>query len=858
VITRKFPKEPMSGNSASAALRLWLFQSTIKFFAARYHGGLSLRFLSLLLALLPVALAQAALPPVTCPAGAPIGNVDLRIVSPGKDDEPLPLRTINRLSEGDIIRYAPILRSGEKRSGEVSLVLAPAIPESKDQTIIVLDPKPAAKPAEWKVSRRISVAIFVYGPDGLNRGKVKTFLSKDNELVAQLADYAEKTTQTEALIQALSSTDGSPASASAALQGFASQYGLGVKIDKTQPVDQQAMTLFRTVNPAMEGADPLTSVSSQRVGETASIATSIAGLFFGSPVGLAAGGTAMLIDLKMLAFPRTDFRSSIEQKLPSDGMALCGKKGAATPHTKIAYLWASRIPNSGAPTLTIGSENSLPAGQKSPLPVEVSETDWKYVDRVRNWTLVSDQGKRVPITVSRLGVDKGLEIDLSKARVAPGEYHLSANWDWDRFAVNGALHVQPLSSFGSARVDPMSQDHLIAGKGKTRVTLVGSDFEFVTGVQLEKANDEFARPSPLPFVLPEGLRRGPQEHLDLLVDTKDLDPGKYQLFLAQVDGRAHTVPFQVLPNPPSITNLPIIISRGERRREVTLKGENLNLLAKLETAEGMIQLGPALPNQTERTATIQVENDLKPGAAFDMHAFVSGHTEPLTLADAIHVVGPHPAIVDAKVSPPTDMAVQLQPGELAAGVFVSSLLQVKNLEANSGVQLSCEGQEGNVVALHMGEHSSTANLQQLAPDQVFLSFDTNGWPAGCTIQARIDNGPDGISAPCKLGKLVRMPRIETFQITSNEGETGALVGELIGTDLQNIQKVGWDANTGTDVPGLPSPIPEKGMEQSLQINLPGPPPAPQAPLYIWLRGDSTGRLTSAHDLRHPSDPIHTP
>ena len=99
-----------------------------------------------------------------------------------------------------------------------------------------------------------------------------------------------------------------------------------------------------------------------------------------------------------------------------------------------------------------------------------------------------------------------------------------------------------------------------------------------------------------------------------------------------------------------------------------------------------------------------------------------------------------------------------------------------------------------------------------------------------------------------------MPHIETFQITSNEGETGAVVGELIGTDLQNIEKAGWDANTGTEVPGLPSPIPEKGMEQSLQINLPGPPPVPHALLYIWLRGDSTGRLTSVHDLRHPSDP----
>src|SRR4051812_21601953 len=105
----------------------------------------------------------AALPPVTCPAGAPIGNVDLRVVT-NNHAEPLPLRTINRLTEGDTVRYNPILRTGEKRPGEVSLVLAPAVPASKDQTIVVLDPEPAGKPAEWKISRKISVVAFVYGP----------------------------------------------------------------------------------------------------------------------------------------------------------------------------------------------------------------------------------------------------------------------------------------------------------------------------------------------------------------------------------------------------------------------------------------------------------------------------------------------------------------------------------------------------------------------------------------------------------------------------------------------------------------------------------------------------------------------
>jgi hypothetical protein len=95
------------------------------------------------------------------------------------------------------------------------------------------------------------------------------------------------------------------------------------------------MALFKTVNPALEGSDPLAPGSYQRVGESVSLATSIAGLFFGSPVGLAAGGTAMVMDLRLMAFPRTDFRSSLAEKMPNDGLALCGKK---TPPRRIRKL----------------------------------------------------------------------------------------------------------------------------------------------------------------------------------------------------------------------------------------------------------------------------------------------------------------------------------------------------------------------------------------------------------------------------------------------------------------------------------------------------------------------------------------
>ena len=56
------------------------------------------------------AMEAASLPPLVCPAGGPIGSVDLRVSSPRGAGEPLPLRTINRLEEGDTLLYRPLDR----------------------------------------------------------------------------------------------------------------------------------------------------------------------------------------------------------------------------------------------------------------------------------------------------------------------------------------------------------------------------------------------------------------------------------------------------------------------------------------------------------------------------------------------------------------------------------------------------------------------------------------------------------------------------------------------------------------------------------------------------------------------------
>jgi hypothetical protein len=796
-------------------------------------------------------LALGSLPPITCPAGAPIGSVDIRVGSPGKG-EPLPLRTINRLEEGDVIKYAPLLRSNEKRKGDISIVLVPTIHQPKEDPLTVLDPKPADKPAEWKVPQKIAVVAFVYGPDGLNRGKVKQFLSKDDDLVSQLADYAEKTAQTEALIQALASNQ-STATVDAALQGFASQYGAGMKIDRTQPVDQQAMSLFRTLNPAMASYDPLASEGSQRIGSTASLATSVATMFFGSPVGLAAGGTAMLMELRSLAFPKADFRSSFAEKLPNEGLALCGSRAAPAPHTKIAYLWASRVPNIGPPHIETGKADSLPVAQKSPLPVQVAENDWKYVDRIRNWALQGEHGKPVPIGVQKAaadeksGTDKSLELDLTKANVAPGKYKLVGNWDWDPFSVAGSVNVHSLADFKTAHLDPDSQDRLIASKGKVPVTVEGSDFEFVTKVEFEKSDDKFATPVSVPFVLPEGLRRGPQDHMDVQLSASDLEPGEYKLLISQVDGNAQPVPVKVLPPPPKIENLPFLINCGETVRVVSLKGEHLDLLTKLETPQATIELGPANSNQSERTATLHLKQDLQAGASFEIKEYVKDHNEPITVPDAIRIVGPRSKIVDSKISPPAGMETSLRNGELPAGTFVSTMLQVENLESTSAVQLSCENQDTAPLMVHIGDRSSNANLQQLGPDQLFLSFNTSGMPTGCVVRAVIDNGSDGQSEAYRLGQVIRMPVIDNFKLTDEAAGNGYYVGLLTGTDLETIEKTGWDAAHGAPVVGFPTPISGEGQKQSLRVRMAWPSPSPHAPLYIWFRGEKTGRATSVHE-----------
>ena len=59
------------------------------------------------------------------------------------------------------------------------------------------------------------------------------------------------------------------------------------------------------------------------------------------------------------------------------------------------------------------------------------------------------------------------------------------------------------------------------------------------------------------------------------------------------------------------------------------------------------------------------------------------------------------------------------------------------------------------------------SLQQLSPDQLFLAFDSSELPAGCSLEAVVDNGREGKSRPFSLARLVRLPKIDSFTVTTD-------------------------------------------------------------------------------------------
>ncbi len=818
-----------------------------------------------------------------------VGSLDVSrfklLVQPAKGGTPLPVQEVNIIDAGDKVKYEPLhIPPAYRDKAKVALILVAAPkPEAKKKDdkakadekkesgqteesgkeelkeakadIHVLDALPAKDAETWTAPARASVLGVVFGPHGLDVKKVSSLVDKNPDLIPELTQYAEQTAKVGALVEALTEYQEEPDSdrdLSAALAGFGSQYNVAIpKLDVSATPSQQAAVLLQATMPSLQTLDPISSTPMGMVSQSAGLAGAVATMFFGSPVGLAAGGAALFLNLRTMVFPDSDFRSAFAQPFQTDGMALCAKNEAPKPRTREAYLWMMNVPNTEAPAGSLAETAYLPIGSKTTIKVSIAKPgDPKILPRAHGWELVSAKTHAdVPVKVQCGSPDDSLELDLTQTKLPPGEYHLAALWDWEPLQVKGDVDLRPLGDFSKSKISQESADHLVAGTGTVKVELTGADFEFVDKVAMAKAGEKKATPKDLSFDLPKGAAQGDQETLVADVDTSTLAAGNYRLILSQSNGASHDIPMVIHPPNPTLDGLPERANLGESQQTLILRGTRLERIARVTTPDAVWSLGAVKSDDhelTERKAVVKLQAAAHRGDMLAASVFIQDIDEPLKFPDALEVAGPRPKISGVSLSLAQQPDVQLDQGEIPAGAVTSFSLATQNIDAHPTLSLTCanEGYIKSPLVLHPGDRTAAAQLDFSGEDGLFLSVDPGEvGQSGCQLAAMLTTDGVGTSDPVILGRLIRLPRIEKFALTEDKVDSTLYSGNLTGTDLQIIEKTGWDPKTGYPVQGIPTPVPGSAQDQTLKVELPWPPPSPHAPIYVWLRGETTGRLT---------------
>ncbi len=790
--------------------------------------------------------------PPGCMGSAPLGRFRVSIYRPDKVAG-IPIRQVSQVPPGAELVWNPVHLSPQFSSkGEIAVLVVPR----GHTRLVTLAPHKAGQYAQWDLPAAANVVALVLGPDGLNMNKVKNLVAKDEDLLTQLAAYAQETSEVESLMQVLANSESSGGSANAALAGFSSAYGVAVpKLDMHASTNEQASTLLSAVMPTATTYDPLAS-GTARIEQTTGLAASVAGLFFGDPVGLAVGGTALVASLKSALFPNTEFRSTFAQSAGGGSLAFCTKNLSAKSRTRIAYLWAYRIPDIQRPVATLDGPAYLPLGAKSTLKIKIAGGfNPKDLARARDWRLVPVSGGDEVDLPAIVGTSPAsLTLDLAGTAPAAGDYWLAATWDWDDLGI-GTVHLRPYSDFAHVKVAPASRDRLVQGNGVVTVELAGADFEFLDKAVLERPQVHRAKPVDVYFELPKGPRRGEQNSLSVDIDTAAA--GSYRLALVQTDDVTHTVPLVVLPPNPKLSHLPIHAHLDEGEECFQLEGTGLDRVEGITSDAGTITGGPV--DQGWR-GKIKLSKEARDGETFPVSLRVRGLENPLEVDDVILVVSPRPRIAAVRTSVLQDMGVELRGDELPAAVSIGFEITVDHLndgrtQGRPRVDLGCQsGELRHPLALAPDERGDGAasgpgaSLTFAGSGALYLSLDPAavGYP-GCELTAAVSIEPKGRSKPFVLGRVVRLPRLEKFTLTSESLGPNTYAGVLLGRDLDVIAKAGWDAQNGLPVSVVPAPVPGNPGEQTLRIAVPWPSPAPHAPLYIWLRGETTGRRTSVAD-----------
>lgn len=808
------------------------------------------------LVFLVTALQCLGISPGPCSAGTPVTQFRLVLV-PEHGGGPLPINSVNEVLHGQKLKYEPPSSDSKNApKGKITIILVPAS-KGKSGKIEVLKPQPANTAEEWRVPFRASIVGVVYGPHGLDVKKFNSLVEHNQNLIPQLADYAEKAATVEALVQTLSKYEQSPPASrdlDAVLKGFSSQYGVTLpSIQSTAPADQQAAQLLHAVVPALSSYDPLAEKgSSGALQQSAGVAAWVAALFWGStPVGLAAGGASLLQNMRTLMFPDTDFRAAFAQPTTSNNLELCTTQKQAAKRTRTAYLWVRRVPDAGPPAASLPATAHVPLNWKSEIKVTCStRVQLRNLVRARDWRLVSDDhNTSVPVKIDVGSSADTLTLDLKKATLTPGKYKLAALWDWTPFDVAGTVEVHKFADLSTAKVMPESEDNLVQGNGTVAVKLTGPDFEFVHKLALVRAGSQNATAKDLSFKLEKGKEGGEQHSLQTEVDTTSLDEGRYLLMLTQLNGSIQDVPLTIHPPNPKLSNLPLRANMGEKEQTLTLQGSGLDRIARITSDGAEWKLGPASKGNSElkeRKVTLQLGPKAHKGEFLRASLYVEGISKPLPVTDLVHVVGPRPKIMDVRASFPKETNVALGKDEIPAGSAVSFAIHAEHMGTSPAVTLACNHdiETRQALTLHPGENSGTAQLDFAGSGVLFLSVDPGAvGQSGCLLNATVTDQTTGSSNPYDLGRVTRLPQITKFNLSDQKLGDALYAGTLTGRDLQMIEKTGWCPDTGYPVQGIPTPVPGSSQQQTLKIEMPWPPPSPHAPVYVWLRGENTGRLT---------------
>lgn len=224
---------------------------------------------------------------------------------------------------------------------------------------------------------------------------------------------------------------------------------------------------------------------------------------------------------------------------------------------------------------------------------------------------------------------------------------------------------------------------------------------------------------------------------------------------------------------------------------------------------------------------------------------VEGLESPLLLAGALQIRGPRPRISAVRTSYPQSFALALNTGEIPAAVTASFSLAVANAGESPSLDVSCSeaGPLRHRLHLAAGDRDGGARLDLAGEGALFLSLDPGAvGRSGCQLEARVTSS-EGASDPYRLGRILRVPRIEQFSLTDQKLADGNYTGTLKGEDLDTIEQTGWDPQHGFPVQSIPEAAPDSPQKELLKIEVPWPAPAPHAPVFVWLRGEPAGRPT---------------